>query len=64
MREVTPKIMGLIKSRVEQLFLRVSRLAPNDPTLKMLTNMANVAGRIAENVQRSGGNRESRDSLY
>ncbi|KAH8902005.1 hypothetical protein BR93DRAFT_948328 [Coniochaeta sp. PMI_546] len=64
LREVTPKIMGLIKSRVEQLFLRVSRLAPNDPTLKMLTNMANVAGRIAENVQRSGGNRESRDSLY
>jgi hypothetical protein len=63
LREVTPKIMGLIKGRVEQLFLRVSRLAPNDPTLKMLTNMANVAGRIAENVQR-GGNRESRDSLY
>ncbi|OIW22925.1 hypothetical protein CONLIGDRAFT_637855 [Coniochaeta ligniaria NRRL 30616] len=60
LREVTPNIMGLIKSRVEQLFLRVSRLAPNDPTLKMLTNMANVAGRIAENVQRSGGSRDSR----
>ena len=61
LREVTPKIMGLLKSRIEQLFLRISRLAPNDPTLKNLTNMANVAGRIAESVQRSGG---SRDSLY
>lgn len=63
MREVTPKIMGLIKGRVEQLFLRVSRLAPSDPTLKTLTNMANVAGRIAETVQR-GSSRESRDNLY
>lgn len=55
--------MGLIKGRVEQLFLRVSRLAPSDPTLKTLTNMANVAGRIAETVQR-GSSRESRDNLY
>ena len=63
MREVTPRIMTLIQTRVEQLMLRVSRLAPNDPTLKMLTNMANVARRIADTVQR-GGNRESRDNLY
>ena len=52
--------MGLIQSRVEQLFLRVSRLAPNDPTLKMLTNMANVAGRIAETVKHQGGNRDNK----
>jgi len=64
LREVTPKIMNLIQSRVEQLMLRVSRLAPNDPTLKNLTNMANVAGRIADTVQRGGGNRENRDNLY
>jgi hypothetical protein len=60
--------MGLIQSRVEQLFLRISRLAPNDPTLKSLTNMANVAGRIAESAKRSGGHRgghgDNRDSLY
>ncbi|KAB5582221.1 hypothetical protein GE09DRAFT_1074135 [Coniochaeta sp. 2T2.1] len=65
LREVTPKIMGLIQSRVEQLFLRVSRLAPNDPSLKMLTNMANVTGRIAETVKHQGGNRDNRgDQLY
>lgn len=55
--------MGLIKGRVEQLFIRVSRLSPSDPSLKMLTNMANVAGRIAETVQR-GGSGQSRDRLY
>lgn len=64
LRDVTPKIMGVIKGRVEQLALRVSRLAPNDPTLKTLTNMANVAGRIAETCERSSGNRDTRDSFY
>lgn len=53
-REVTPKIMGLLKTRIEHLFVRISRIAPNDPTLKSLTNMANVAGRIND-IARSGG---------
>ncbi|KAL1837098.1 hypothetical protein VTK73DRAFT_4826 [Phialemonium thermophilum] len=53
-REVTPKIMSLLKTRIEHLFARIHRIAPNDPTLKNLTNMANVAGRITD-IVRSGG---------
>jgi predicted type IV restriction endonuclease len=58
LRDVTPKIMTLIKGRIEQLILHISRLAPSDPNLKTLSNMANVAGRIAETV-RNGRNREN-----
>lgn len=50
-REVTPKIMTLLKTRIEHLYLRISRIAPNDPILKTLTNMANVAGRINDTVR-------------
>jgi hypothetical protein len=47
--------MSLMKTRIEHLFLRISRIAPNDPTLKNLTNMANVAGRINDIVRAGGG---------
>jgi hypothetical protein len=50
-REVTPKIMTLLKTRIEHLFLRISRQAPHDPMLKILTNMANVVNRINEMVR-------------
>jgi hypothetical protein len=50
-REVTPKIMTLLKTRIEQLFLEISRIAPHDPALKTLSNMSQIAGRIAESVQ-------------
>ncbi|KAL2263307.1 hypothetical protein VTK26DRAFT_7360 [Humicola hyalothermophila] len=50
-REVTPKIMTLLKARIEQLFLDISRVAPHDTSLKTLSNMSQTAGRIAENVQ-------------
>jgi hypothetical protein len=50
-REVTPKIMTLLKSRIEDLLMGISRMAPNDQSLKSLANMANVAGRIADNVR-------------
>ncbi|KAH6613248.1 hypothetical protein F5144DRAFT_587091 [Chaetomium tenue] len=54
-REVTPKIMTLLKTRIEQLFLEISRIAPHDPALKTLSNMSQVAGRVAENVQMRHG---------
>lgn len=49
-RDVTPKIMTLMKTRVETLLLEISRVAPHDPSLKTLSNMAHVAGRIAESA--------------
>ncbi len=50
MRDVTPRIMGLLKTRIEHLILKISRLAPNDSSLRGLPNMANVAGRIVDTV--------------
>jgi hypothetical protein len=50
-REVTPKIMNLLKTRIEGLFLEISRIAPHDPVLKTLSNLSQVANRIAESVQ-------------
>ncbi|KAK3303936.1 uncharacterized protein B0T15DRAFT_399494 [Chaetomium strumarium] len=50
-REVTPKIMNLLKTRIEGLFLEISRIAPHDPALKTLSNLSQVANRIAESVQ-------------
>jgi hypothetical protein len=50
-RDVTPKIMSLIKSRTEQLLVDISRVAPHDPALKTLANLGHMATRISENVQ-------------
>ncbi|KAK3684081.1 hypothetical protein B0T22DRAFT_483868 [Podospora appendiculata] len=52
-RDVTPKIMSLLKTRIEQLLLDISRVAPHDQSLKTLANMVHVASRIAETVQQS-----------
>ena len=50
-RSVTPKIMSLLKSRLEQLFLNISNMAPRDPVLKNITNMTNMATRIIDTVR-------------
>ncbi|KAK0625856.1 hypothetical protein B0T14DRAFT_492289 [Immersiella caudata] len=50
-RDVTPKIMTLIKTRCEQLLVEISRYAPQDPHLKTLSSLAHVAGRIMDAVQ-------------
>ena len=48
--------MTLLKTRIEQLFLDISRVAPHDTSLKTLSNMGQTAGRIADSVQmRHGG---------
>lgn len=47
--------MTLLKTRVEQLLLDISRVAPHDPSLKTLSNMSQTAGRIAESVQMRHG---------
>jgi hypothetical protein len=50
-RSVTPKIMSLLKTRLEQLFLNISNMAPRDPVLKNITNMTNMATRIIDTVR-------------
>jgi hypothetical protein len=52
-REVTPKIMSLIKARSEQLMMDIGRVAPQDPSLKTLNSLAHVAARIMDAVQGS-----------
>ncbi|KAH8884896.1 hypothetical protein GQ53DRAFT_660637 [Thozetella sp. PMI_491] len=56
-RDVTPRIMGLLKTRIEHLILKISRFAPNDSSLRGLTNMATVAGRIVDTVVNRGPRR-------
>ncbi|KAK4223317.1 hypothetical protein QBC38DRAFT_487960 [Podospora fimiseda] len=50
-REVTPKIMTLLRGRIEQLLLEVSRVAPHDSSLKSLSTLAQAAGNINNLVQ-------------
>ncbi|KAL1837684.1 hypothetical protein VTJ49DRAFT_3510 [Mycothermus thermophilus] len=54
-REVTPKIMNLLKTRIEQLLIDISRIAPHDGAIKKLSSMSQVATRIAESVQMRHG---------
>ncbi|KAK5651962.1 hypothetical protein OQA88_11505 [Cercophora sp. LCS_1] len=50
-RAVTPKIMSMVKDRAEQLWVDLNRIAPNELLVKTLLNIAQIAGRIADNVQ-------------
>ncbi|KAK4139608.1 uncharacterized protein C8A04DRAFT_32881 [Dichotomopilus funicola] len=50
-REVTPKIMTLLKTRIDQLLSEINRIAPHDQSVKTLSSMSSIAGRVAENAQ-------------
>lgn len=50
MREVTPKIMTLIKNRTESLLMDINRVNPHDQALKVLHQITTYAGRIADNA--------------
>jgi len=43
--------MSVVKSRAEQLLIEISRVAPNDPSLKTLATLGHVASRISDAVQ-------------
>ena len=45
-REITPKILGHIKTRLEQVFMRISSVSPNDPGLKNLAQMSSIVEKI------------------
>ncbi|TAQ83363.1 hypothetical protein B7494_g8313 [Chlorociboria aeruginascens] len=47
-RELIPKIMGIYVQRIEHLFMRISNISAQDPTLKRLSQMVNAANRILD----------------
>jgi hypothetical protein len=57
---VTPRIMGLLKGRLEQLIVKISRVSPSDAIIKKLTHMVHMVTQISEAVRPNGG----RDNLY
>lgn len=57
---VTPRIMGLLKGRLEQLIVKISRISPSDPIIKKLTHLVHMVTQISETVQPNVG----RDNLY
>lgn len=53
-REITPKVMSLLKGRLEHVFLRLSSTSPNDPVLKNISQMTSITQRITDSM-RTGG---------
>jgi len=45
--------MSHIKTKLEQAFLRISHVSANDPGLKNVAQMTNVAGKIIEATRSS-----------
>lgn len=50
MREITPKVMSLIKSRLEHVFIRLNSSVPNDPALRNLSVMIDYTRKIADSM--------------
>lgn len=49
-REITPKVMSLIKSRLEHVFIRLNSAAPTDPILRNLSLMIEYTRKIADSM--------------
>ena len=47
-REITPKILGHIKTRLEQVFMRISSVSANDSSLKNIAQMTSAINRMIE----------------
>lgn len=50
-REITPKVMSLLKGRLEHVFLRLNSTVPNDPALKNISIMTNLTQRITDSMR-------------
>ncbi|TLD26990.1 hypothetical protein PspLS_04599 [Pyricularia sp. CBS 133598] len=53
-RQITPKILTLIKTRIETVFMRISNTQAGDPSLKNLAQMIQVINRMLNSVQPRG----------
>jgi uncharacterized protein YjgD (DUF1641 family) len=47
-REVVPNILGGCVNQIEQLFMRISHIAPTEPILRHLSQMMSMANTIVE----------------
>ncbi|KAJ0107754.1 hypothetical protein J7T55_000016 [Diaporthe amygdali] len=50
-REITPKVMSLLKGRLEHIFLRLSSTVPSDPALRNISTMTNLTQRITDTMR-------------
>ncbi|POS76281.1 hypothetical protein DHEL01_v205319 [Diaporthe helianthi] len=50
-REITPKVMSLLKGRLEHVFLRLSSSVPSDPALRNISNMTSLTQRITDSMR-------------
>ncbi|KAI3398542.1 hypothetical protein diail_9066 [Diaporthe ilicicola] len=50
-REITPKVMSLLKGRLEHMFLRLSSTMPSDPALRNISTMTNLTQRITDSMR-------------
>ncbi|KAH8769044.1 hypothetical protein F5883DRAFT_64807 [Diaporthe sp. PMI_573] len=50
-REITPKVMSLLKGRLEHVFLRLSSTMPSDPALRNISNMTSLTQRITDSMR-------------
>ncbi|KUI67252.1 hypothetical protein VM1G_02929 [Cytospora mali] len=53
-REITPKVMSLLKGRLEHIFMRLSSAVPNDPALKNISMMTSLTQRITDSMRHVG----------
>ncbi|KAF3766475.1 hypothetical protein M406DRAFT_89257 [Cryphonectria parasitica EP155] len=53
-REITPRVMSLVKSRLEHVFVRLNMAVPNDPVLRNLSGMIDLTRKINDAMGRSG----------
>lgn len=49
-REVTPKVMSLIKGRLEHVLVRLSTMRPNDPILRNISQMIDYTRKIVDTM--------------
>ncbi|KAJ2902144.1 hypothetical protein MKZ38_000997 [Zalerion maritima] len=50
-RDITPKIMTLVVSRIEGIFFEITRQAPQDPILKVLSGLIATGNRIVRTTK-------------
>ncbi|KAG8163182.1 hypothetical protein KVR01_007660 [Diaporthe batatas] len=50
-REITPKVMSLLKGRLEHVFLRLSSTMPSDPALRNISSMTSLTQRITDSMR-------------
>lgn len=60
-REIAPRVMSLIKGRLEHVLVRISTLRPNDPILRNVSQMIEYTRKIVDTM---GLNMAAASSAY